>query len=223
MKKIIFFASISLLLMGIVTTITFANNFNNDIESFVKNKKENLEALENRKDIVISGVIEGNEFSITKEDYEIYKENIKFVHKMNKLDFIEDIDTLTEQMIQQEVLLAYAKNQGISVSADEILEYAEQTKKFFNDLDKSDEMSQLHEELAKEKNVSREDYFTHPDVLKGYEEMLIVGKLVEQLIEEGEVDFENKTLESFVSKIKEKNNGKIKVDVEKIKNKNSKN
>lgn len=203
-KSIIIVGLVSLILI-LTSTMVLANN-ENQISEFFKGKEEKLEQASNDNIVVTS-----EDFKITEKDYIDYKENLVLVHKLNDISFSLQAEDIINRMIEEELLYSQAQKQDIKITDDEIKEYALQTKKAVEE-NSTPALNTIHIELAKKLNVSPDEYFTHPDVLKQYERMLLVGKFVEQLFDEEKLN-DNYTLEDFKKELRE--NSKNSVDINK--------
>lgn len=193
-------------------TYTFANNSNFEISDFFKEKESKVEKTSEGSMVVIS-----DEFNITEREYVDYEENIKLIHKTNNIPFLQTEEDIVEQMINKKLLQHYAKSQKIEVTDEEIMNYAIQTKKAFENT--SDPvMNELLIGLANSLNVSKEKYFTHPKTLKNYKNVLMVEKAVEQLYEQGIVDDEKYTIDQFTKDLRKEKQDNIHVDLDKLKN-----
>lgn len=155
-------------------------------------------------------LVQGEDFKITKKDFVDYKENLAFIHKQNDTPFSFQSEEIINEMVEKKLLYSYAKEADIEVTEEEIREYALQTKEAFED-NATPELDRIHAELAKRLNVAPEAYFTHPDVLKQYEEVVAVGKLVERLFSEGKLN-DGFTLEDFKKELRESSRTAIQVN-----------
>ena len=66
------------------------------------------------------------------------------------------------------------------------------------------DIQKIHHDSAGKLNVSLEDYFTHPEVLKEYEHQLMIDKIVNQLTTEGKLN-DTYTISNFVEELKKEN------------------
>lgn len=128
-------------------------------------------------------VVQANNFTITREEFVTYKENLKIGHKLSHIPFNLKDKEIINRMIDRELLLHYAKNHH-SVSKAEVQEYALQTEEAVKESESS-EIRQLHEKLAVQLGIQPADYFMHPSVLKEYKNTLLMEKAVNQLYIDG--------------------------------------
>ena len=145
-------------------------------------------------------VVESNHFVITHRQYMDYKESLMFIHQMNEIPFILTDEEIINRMIEREVLIQYARNQQFVVTKDEIEAYALQTKEAVEQSEMAD-IHKIHLDLAKKLNVSLENYFTHPKVLKEYENILMTNQVIDQLIDEGTLT-ETFTIANFAEELR---------------------
>jgi len=155
-------------------------------------------------------VVESNHFVITQKEYIDYKENLIFIHQMNEIPFNLTDEEIINQMIEREVLIQYAENQHIVVTKGEVEEYALQTKEAVEQSEMPD-MHKIHLKLAEKLNVSLEDYFTHPEVLKEYEHQFMIDEVVNQLTAEGKLT-DTYTISSFVEELKKEDRYAISIN-----------
>lgn len=201
-----------------IGAITFANSAENEVKTSFADKQKKL-GLIKEEIIIAEGKLEELDVKITNKEFVEFKENLRMVHNVNKVPFKIDDEEIVNEMINDKLFVNDAKTKNITVTKEEVLEYAMQTKKAYDE-NTIPELKQMLTEMANQLNVSESDYFTHPDVLKKYEEFLITNKLIEILVQEGEIDEEGKTIDKYASKLKEKNKGKVKINLKNLKNNN---
>lgn len=192
-KKSIFLTGGFILIIAIGSPLVFANT-NNIFYDFFKIKQEKVENV-SEDDVVV----EGEDFKISKKEYIDYKENLYLIHKMNGVAFDLSSEEIVKQMVENKALIQEAKKADVSVTDIEINEYAMQTKKAVEQSEIS-EIHEIHKALAKNLNVSLDDYFTHPDILKEYKNLLLVEKHIDILFEQ-EVLNDDFTVEDYTKKV----------------------
>ncbi|MBM7541745.1 SurA N-terminal domain-containing protein [Amphibacillus cookii] len=163
---------------------------------FFEEKEKKIELVDSKAILV-----EGDDFTVTEAEYMDYKENIKRVHKLNGVEFDLTDEEILDDVIENKLLLQDAREKGVEVTKDEVLAYAEQTKEAFEQ-NATPELEQTHISLAEELNVSPADYFTHPDVLKQYEDVIKLNKLAEKISVESELNSPD-SLDHYIEELKE--------------------
>lgn len=141
-------------------------------------------------------VADSKDFTISRQAFEAYKANVQQVYASNKQKFDVPDSELLNQMIERETLLSIARARGIAPTEQEVARYAQATKEAF-DKDATAQMRKLHAQLADKLGVSKDAYFTHPSVMKQYEELLTLEQLIATLTAEGTVTDEQ-TLARYV-------------------------
>lgn len=141
-------------------------------------------------------VVTSEDFTISRQAFEAYKENVQQVYVSNEQDFDVPDSELLNQMIERETLLSIARARGIAPTEQEVARYAQATKEAF-ETNASAQMRKLHAQLADKLGVSKDAYFTHPSVMKQYEELLTLEALIATLTAEGTVTDEQ-TLAKYV-------------------------
>ncbi|WP_440897715.1 hypothetical protein ACS127_07050 [Amphibacillus sp. Q70] len=166
------------------------------MSNFFGEKEEELEVIDSNAILV-----EGEDFNVTAEEFLDYKENLCLVHQLNSIKMDISDEEILNRIIENKLLLQFADEQGVTVAESDVLNYAEQTKEAF-EKDVSPELSELYISLAEELDVSPEEYFTHPEVLQQYEEVVKANKLIEIMTLNGEIN-ESVSIEQFKSNLKD--------------------
>lgn len=192
-NRLLLLLSSGFILLVLFTPVALSNDFG--INEFFTKKEKILELMDPSTILV-----QGEKFTITEGEYVDYKENLKMVYQLNGNSFDITDEEVMDRIIENKLLLQIADEQGITVTKDDVQEYALQTKEAFEQ-NVSSELNQIHLELAKQLSVSPEDYFTHPDVLKQYEEIVKLNKLVDNMVLEGKIN-DDYSISEFVQDIK---------------------
>jgi hypothetical protein len=192
------FIGIGIVLLG--TSVVVANSPISDF--FAKTSQQ----VENAQEITI---VDGKSFTISEREFVQYKRNVLLVHEMNGIDFIQTNDQLIKDMIKRKLLLQYAKKQNVTISDQEVEEYALQQQELFSNLDDPD-FNAIKTELAKAIKVSEEEYWTHPKTLKNYEEWLTIEKLITELYNSEQLNDE-RTDEDFKEELWKKEKSQISI------------
>lgn len=203
-KKIIILFSGLFILLVILAPMALADDFG--IGNFSGEKEQKLEAV-NSSDVLV----QGEYFTITQEEFVDQKENLKMIYALNDISLDVSNEEVIDQIIENKLLLKVSDEQGIEVTKDDVQEYALQTRKAFEEENISKELKQIHLELAKQLNVSPEEYFTHPDVLKQYEDVVKINKLVDHMVLEGTLN-EKHSLSDFVQDLRIENKDTLKIN-----------
>lgn len=203
-KKIIILFSGLFILLVILAPMALADDFG--IGNFFGEKEQKLEAV-NSSDVLV----QGEYFTITQEEFVDQKENLKMIYALNDISLDVSNEEVIDQIIENKLLLKVSDEQGIEVTKDDVQEYALQTRKAFEEENISKELKQIHLELAKQLNVSPEEYFTHPDVLKQYEDVVKINKLVDHMVLEGTLN-EKHSLSDFVQDLRIENKDTLKIN-----------
>lgn len=200
--KISFIIFIGIFLLG--TSLVVANSPISDF--FVKTSQQ----VEKAQGITI---VDGESFTISERDFVQYKRNVQLVHEINGLDIAQTNDQLIEDMIKRKLLLQYAKKQNITISDQEVKNYALQQQELFSNLDDPN-FNAIKIELAKALDVSEEEYWTHPRTLKNYKEWLTIEKLITELYNSEQLN-DDRTDENFKEElwIEAKNDISIKKEI----------
>lgn len=196
-RKASFIIGSFLLVLMLGSSLVIASS-ENIISDFFKEKNLKLEDV-NGNDIIV----ESKDFKILKKEYVDFKENLSLVEKINGVPLNLSSEQIIEQMIENKLLSQSAKKSNTIVTDSEIMDYALQTKKAVEQSDVS-AIHDIHAALANDLNVSLNEYFTHPDVLKQYENVVLIDKYVNKLYEQEVLD-ENRTIEDFTKKLMEEN------------------
>ena len=199
-------ATIFLLLC--TTPIVFSNYIS--ISDFFDLKDQKITAID---DSIV--VVESDMFTITLKELVDYKENVLLTHELNNIPFVLTDMELLDQLIENELVLYEAKNQGIVVTEQEVNEYAEQTKETMAEAN-DPILNQIKEEYAKRLGVTAEEYFTHPKTLTQYELLLTSNKFFMELYSEGILN-DQYTPEQYKVDLHEKYSDKIKVYKDELK------
>lgn len=203
-KKIIILFSGLFILLVILAPMALADDFG--IGNFSGEKEQKLEVV-NSSDVLV----QGEYFTITQEEFVDQKENLKMIYALNDISLDVSNEEVIDQIIENKLLLQVSDEQGIEVTKDDVQEYALQTRKAFEEENISKELKQIHLELAKQLNVSPEEYFTHPDVLKQYEDVVKINKLVDHMVLEGTLN-EKHSLSDFVQDLRIENKDTLKIN-----------
>ena len=115
-------------------------------------------------------VVTSKDFTISRQAFEEYKANVQRVSTSNQQQF--------------------------DMTDDEVLAYAKQSQQAF-EAQATAQMKALHQEAAEKLGVTKAAYFTHPSVLKQYNEVLTLDALISQLTAEGVITKEQ-TLAHYV-------------------------
>lgn len=205
-KRNLLLISSVIVVFVIMAPLALANDF--DIEKFFIDKETKLESID--ASIIL---VQGESFTITVREFVDHKANLEIIYDINSMSSDVTNEEVIDQMLENKLLLRMADEQGVEASAAEVQEYALQTKKAFQE---NTELNQINLELAKQLNVSPEDYFTHPNVLKQYEEVVKINNLVTIMALEGEIN-DDYTINEFVEDIKAKDKDTFKVDKQVLK------
>lgn len=141
-------------------------------------------------------VVTSKDFTISRQAFEEYKANVQRVSTSNQQQFDMTDEELVQQMIERQTLLTVAKKRGIHPTDDEVLAYAKQSQQAF-EAQATAQMKAMHQEAAEKLGVTKAAYFTHPSVLKQYNEVLTLDALISQLTAEGVITKEQ-TLAHYV-------------------------
>lgn len=115
-------------------------------------------------------VVTSKDFTISRQAFEEYKANVQRVSTSNQQQF--------------------------DMTDDEVLAYAKQSQQAF-EAQATAQMKAMHQEAAEKLCVTKAAYFTHPSVLKQYNEVLTLDALISQLTAEGVITKEQ-TLAHYV-------------------------
>lgn len=115
-------------------------------------------------------VVTSKDFTISRQAFEEYKANVQRVSTSNQQQF--------------------------DMTDDEVLAYAKQSQQAF-EAQATAQMKAMHQEAAEKLGVTKAAYFTHPSVLKQYNEVLTLDALISQLTAEGVITKEQ-TLAHYV-------------------------
>ncbi|MCZ0704395.1 hypothetical protein J2T56_002789 [Natronobacillus azotifigens] len=203
-KKIIILFSGLFFLLVILAPMALADDFG--IGNFFSEKEQKLEGV-NSSDVLVKG----ENFTITQEEFVDHKENLKMIYELNDISLDVSNEEVIDQIVENKLLLKVSDEQGIEVTKNDVQEYALQTRKAFEEENISKELKQIHLELAKQLNVSPEEYFTHPDVLKQYEDVVKINKLVDHMELEGTLN-DKYSLSDFVHDLKVENKDTLNIN-----------
>lgn len=157
-------------------------------------------ATEQKRLITMAGDIE-----ISESEFEFYKANIKLINQLNKAEGNFSFQTgipsdqeLVDEMLKKRLSVQYARNSGITVDEDEIIEVVNREKSILNSSNLDIENQALIQEIMKQRikltGLSEEDFWKSDFVQKEYESVLYIDKLFKDLIEKEEIsniqDFE---------------------------------
>ena len=70
-------------------------------------------------------VVTSEDFTISRQAFEAYKENVQQVYVSNEQDFDVPDSELLNQMIERETLLSIARARGIAPTEQEVARYAQ--------------------------------------------------------------------------------------------------
>lgn len=203
-NKFLLFFSTTALVLVLITSVALSNN-DFGVSQFFETKQQKLDQLKNPSNILVKS----EKFEISLKDYVDYKENLAFVHEINNMDFNLKDEEIIQRMVDNKLLLDFATNRKVKVTEDEVKEYALQTKTALEQ-SASPEMHAIHEELAKNLSVGLDEYFTHPEVLKNYKEILMIEKAVNELEIEGKLN-DQYEVKDFIQDLRKENKGSVKV------------
>lgn len=157
-------------------------------------------ATEQKRLITMAGDIE-----ISESEFEFYKANIKLINQLNKAEGNFSFQTgipsdqeLVDEMLKKRLSVQYARNSGITVDEDEIIEVVNREKSILNSSNLDIENQALIQEIMKQRikltGLSEEDFWKSDFVHKEYESVLYIDKLFKDLMEKEEIsniqDFE---------------------------------
>lgn len=177
------------------------------VREFFEGKEEKVNAFD--ASLVLA---EGKTFVITAREFVDYKENVKLISQLNNEKFNLPNEELLARMLETRLLIQFADEQGIQVSSKEVYDYAMQTKEGYQQND-SPQLEEIQKALARKYNVSTDDYFTHPDVLKQYENIVKVDKLMNQMALEGKIT-DDYTVDTFVADINKQYTSAVHINYE---------
>lgn len=157
-------------------------------------------ATEQKRLITMAGDIE-----ISESEFEFYKANIKLINQLNEAEGNFSFQTgipsdqeLVDEMLKKRLSVQYARNSGITVDEDEIIEVVNREKSILNSSNLDIENQALIQEIMKQRikltGLSEEDFWKSDFVHKEYESVLYIDKLFKDLMEKEEIsniqDFE---------------------------------
>jgi hypothetical protein len=192
----------ALFLILCTTPIVFSNYVS--ISDFFESKDQKTATIDDSEIVV-----ESDMFTITLKQFIDSKENRRFIHELNNIPFVLTDRELLNQLVEDELLLYEAQKHEVSVTAEKVNEFAEQTKEGMAEVN-DPTLNQINEELAKRLGVTAEEYFTHPSTLKQYESMLTTDKFLTELYSEGVLN-DRYTTEKYKADLYEKYANQLKV------------
>lgn len=188
-KKIKVFTS-AFLLLGL-STITLVNkepakaldNQSYSMEQFKNDQRE----LTNNSD-ADNDFIEIDDETYTEEEFDQFKQTSDLIDNRNGEDKSDNVQ-LEKDFIKEKVIFNKAKEVGISISSDEVKQFAELSKQNFDN--STDQASKdFIKGYIKALGLSEKEYWDSY-ALKGYEYALTIGQLKDKVIQNLDIEKTN--------------------------------
>lgn len=164
-------------------------------------------------------IAEGPGFKITAKELKFYKANEEASAKLQNQTTARSNSDLLKDLIEKQLVIQYAKDQGLSVSKEEVTKYIEQLRIQLNQASTPQDIKDLKENRIRISGLTENEYWTSAETLKNYENFLLITKLTDKLTAEGKLknpqDYKN-----FQDKLWNQSQSKIKIDNEKLSNVN---
>jgi hypothetical protein len=215
MKKRKFIISIIALATLLISSAIYAYSIvpKEEIQNSFSNLKEKLE---NQEDFVL---VSGDGFQITAKRFIFYKENKKMLNEIQNInDIPSDIDLLNE-LIKTELLVQYAKDEGLKVSDEEITDAIEFERKVLQDPNLTGEENEIVKEIMKNRiemtGLSEKEFWNSKEIREQYGKHILIGKLYSHLLTKGEIE-DIQDFQKFQDKLLEARSDSYTVDMSNI-------
>ncbi|MDR0267083.1 hypothetical protein [Paenibacillus sp.] len=219
---------LSLLLVGSAFAASASNVFDSSatkseiISSSFDDLKVMLDQENNTRSIaVVAPLVHGGDFQISKQDFIFYKSNMEMINKLQNISSLKSVslsdDSLIGEMVKKEVTVSYAKKLGLEVTPQEVDAVIQQERSFLNDPSITGENNDTVREIMKNRiritGLSEDEFWNSDQTRKEYEKALLIGKLFDKLVADGEIEKDNGAdFGNYQKKILESYKGEVIVD-----------
>lgn len=131
-------------------------------------------------------IVEYSGIKITTDEFHQYRTNVKLMDRYHETEHLRSNEQMIEAMIKQQLVLQYAKKKGIVVSDQEVRQYMDQQRNILEQAPQ--EVQEFRDHVIKAKRLTKELYWSSPELIEDYRNWMLHDKLAEHLADTGEIE-----------------------------------
>jgi hypothetical protein len=187
-----------------------ASSANENISNLFDQIKTKITDEENVQNSV--AIATGDSFKIEAGEFKLYKANLQFIAKMNNVDFNFTNEEILKMMAKDRLIVQYAKDNGISVTNQEVDSYIKQTRNGLQSDEAPAEFKEIMKNRIRISGLTEEQFYNSPEIRQSYERLLYGNKVAKMLSSQGRLTNPLQDYEKFKEELWNKSKDKIKIN-----------